>query len=214
MKSSLLVFSAALLTMVLSVSAAPPRRTPVMMEKMTTTEIRDAIKDGKTTVLIFNASTEASGPALALGQCIAIGLGQRCWLDRDRFPRGPQLIGDDLRQGRPHALPSLGLGDGDGDPAIARDLDEIAERLLVRAHSEVAARVAWPDGESDDQADARAPADQHGPPVELQRAYCAFSDWRSILPVPRRGRGSAEKMKRAGILNFASRSSRKPWSSS
>lgn len=70
MKSSLLVFSAALLTLVLSVSAAPPRRTPVMMEKMTTTEIRDAIKDGKTTVLIFNASTEASGPALALGKHI------------------------------------------------------------------------------------------------------------------------------------------------
>ena len=40
----------------------------VLMEQMTTTEVRDAIGAGKTTVLIFNGSTEASGPALALGK--------------------------------------------------------------------------------------------------------------------------------------------------
>jgi creatinine amidohydrolase/Fe(II)-dependent formamide hydrolase-like protein len=40
----------------------------VLMEEMTTTEVRDAIKAGKTTVLIFNGSTEASGPHLALGK--------------------------------------------------------------------------------------------------------------------------------------------------
>jgi creatinine amidohydrolase/Fe(II)-dependent formamide hydrolase-like protein len=44
--------------------------TPVMMERMTTAEVRDAIRDGKTTVLIFNASTEATGPAIALGKHI------------------------------------------------------------------------------------------------------------------------------------------------
>lgn len=38
------------------------------MEEMTTTEIRDAIRDGKTTVLIYNASIEASGPHLAIGK--------------------------------------------------------------------------------------------------------------------------------------------------
>ena len=49
-------------------AAAPPDPAPVMMERMTTTEIRDAINSGKTTVLIFNASTEATGPAIALGK--------------------------------------------------------------------------------------------------------------------------------------------------
>lgn len=51
-------------------SAAPTRPAPVMMERMTTAEVRDAIKGGKTTVLIFNASTEATGPAIALGKHI------------------------------------------------------------------------------------------------------------------------------------------------
>jgi creatinine amidohydrolase/Fe(II)-dependent formamide hydrolase-like protein len=69
MTGSLLVFSvAAHLALALNVSAAAPQSAPVMMEKMTTTEIQDAIKHGKTTVLIVNASTEASGPALALGK--------------------------------------------------------------------------------------------------------------------------------------------------
>ncbi|HEY0662775.1 MAG TPA: creatininase family protein [Lysobacter sp.] len=51
----------------------------VRMEEMTTTEIDAAIRGGKTTVLIFNASTEASGPALALGKHIvrARYLGER-----------------------------------------------------------------------------------------------------------------------------------------
>ena len=40
----------------------------LLMEEMTTTEVRDAIRMGKTTVLIFNGSTEASGQHLALGK--------------------------------------------------------------------------------------------------------------------------------------------------
>ena len=40
----------------------------VMMERMTTAEIRDAIGAGKTTVLIPSGSTEATGPAIALGK--------------------------------------------------------------------------------------------------------------------------------------------------
>jgi len=51
-------------------SAASTRTEPVMMERMTSDEIRDAIKGGKTTVLIPNASTEATGPAIALGKHI------------------------------------------------------------------------------------------------------------------------------------------------
>lgn len=49
-------------------SATPTRPAPVMMERMTAFEVRDAINDGKTTVLVCNASTEATGPAIALGK--------------------------------------------------------------------------------------------------------------------------------------------------
>jgi creatinine amidohydrolase len=51
----------------------------VLMEEMTTTEVRDAIRSGKTSVLIFNASTEESGPHLVLGKHIfrARYLGER-----------------------------------------------------------------------------------------------------------------------------------------
>lgn len=51
--------------------AASPRPAPVMMERMTTAEIRDAIRAGKTIVLIPSASTEATGPAIALGKHLA-----------------------------------------------------------------------------------------------------------------------------------------------
>ena len=49
-------------------STALPRSSPVMMERMTTAEIQDAIGAGKTIVLIPSASTEATGPAIALGK--------------------------------------------------------------------------------------------------------------------------------------------------
>src|SRR5207302_8878765 len=51
----------------------------VLMDEMTTTEARDAIKSGKTAVLIFNASTEESGPHLVLGKHVyrARYLGER-----------------------------------------------------------------------------------------------------------------------------------------
>src|SRR5260370_18450883 len=51
----------------------------VLMDQMTTAEVRDAIHSGKTTVLLFNASTEASGPHLVLGKHIfrAHYLGER-----------------------------------------------------------------------------------------------------------------------------------------
>jgi creatinine amidohydrolase len=70
MKGSLLAIGAAFLTSSFNASAAQPQAAAVMMERMTTAEIRDAIRSGKTTVLIFNASTEATGPALALGKHI------------------------------------------------------------------------------------------------------------------------------------------------
>jgi creatinine amidohydrolase len=59
--------------------ASPSLDSSVLMEEMTTTEVRDAIRMGKTTVLIFNGSTEASGQHLALGKHIyrARYLGER-----------------------------------------------------------------------------------------------------------------------------------------
>ena len=44
------------------------RSAPVMMERMTTTDVRDAIAAGKTVVIIPSGSTEATGPAIALGK--------------------------------------------------------------------------------------------------------------------------------------------------
>jgi creatinine amidohydrolase len=49
-------------------SATSRRPAPVMMERMTTAEIGDAIHAGKTIVLIPSGSTEATGPAIALGK--------------------------------------------------------------------------------------------------------------------------------------------------
>jgi creatinine amidohydrolase len=49
----------------LAVAVTEPR---VVMEEMTTAEVRDAIYGGKSTVLIYNASIEASGPHLAIGK--------------------------------------------------------------------------------------------------------------------------------------------------
>ena len=49
-------------------SAAPRRPTPVMLERMTTAEIGDSIHAGKTIVLVPSASTEATGPAIAVGK--------------------------------------------------------------------------------------------------------------------------------------------------
>ena len=52
-------------------SATSRRPAPVMMERMTTTEVRDAIAAGKTIVIIPSGSTEATGPAIALGKHLA-----------------------------------------------------------------------------------------------------------------------------------------------
>ncbi|HEX6660450.1 MAG TPA: creatininase family protein [Sphingomicrobium sp.] len=49
-------------------SATSRRPASVMMERMTTAEVRDAIHSGKIIVLIPSGSTEATGPAIALGK--------------------------------------------------------------------------------------------------------------------------------------------------
>jgi len=48
-------------------AAGPPT---LLMEDMTMTEVRDAIAAGKTTVLVFSASIESSGPHIVLGKHI------------------------------------------------------------------------------------------------------------------------------------------------
>jgi creatinine amidohydrolase/Fe(II)-dependent formamide hydrolase-like protein len=47
---------------------AKPKAERVLMDEMTMTEVRDAIASGKTTVLLFNGSTEQTGPHVALGK--------------------------------------------------------------------------------------------------------------------------------------------------
>src|SRR5712664_412571 len=58
---------------------SPGNDSRVLMGELTTAEVRDAIHSGKTTLLLFNASTEASGPHLVLGKHIfrARYLGER-----------------------------------------------------------------------------------------------------------------------------------------
>ena len=69
------------------------------------------------------------------------------------------------------------------------------------AGGEGAAEFSRPERKGDDQANAGAASDQQGAAVQRdQRACFAFSSTRSILPVPSRGSGSAEKIMRAGIL--------------
>lgn len=52
-----------------SAQASPSERSaPVVMERMTTTEVRDALAAGKTVVIIPSGSTEGTGPAIALGK--------------------------------------------------------------------------------------------------------------------------------------------------
>ncbi len=73
------LLTAGLVPLAMCALAAAATASRVLMEEMTTAEVRDAIQAGKTTVLIFNASTEASGPHLALGKHIyrARYLGER-----------------------------------------------------------------------------------------------------------------------------------------
>jgi len=58
--------------MAAGLDAAPPpaRMAPVLMDEMTMTEVGDAIASGKTTVLLYSASTEATGPHVVLGKHI------------------------------------------------------------------------------------------------------------------------------------------------
>ena len=66
---ALLAFAATSPTFSAQANSGTSRRpAPVMMERMTTAEIDNAIHAGKTIVLIPSASTEATGPAIALGK--------------------------------------------------------------------------------------------------------------------------------------------------
>src|SRR5205823_12620568 len=110
-------------------------------------------------------------------------------------------------------LPRLDLRHRDGNLPVARDLDERAERLLAFGDVKLTAPMARPQCDGDDETDARTAADQEASAVDLQCANWAFNARRSILPVPRRGNGSSEKMNRSGILNLAMRPSRNRLSS-
>ncbi|MGA9565456.1 MAG: creatininase family protein [Candidatus Korobacteraceae bacterium] len=65
--SALLLFGIVLTTGELHPSVQPPQPS-VYIEDLTWTELRDAIRSGKTTVLVPIGGTEQSGPAIALGK--------------------------------------------------------------------------------------------------------------------------------------------------
>lgn len=69
MKNQWLACTCVLCFMVINVWAATGPQT-LLMEDMTMTEVRDAIAAGKTTVLVYSASIESSGPHIVLGKHI------------------------------------------------------------------------------------------------------------------------------------------------
>ena len=81
-------------------------------------------------------------------------------LDRHRLPFRAKLVGDDLREAGPAALPGLGLWHRDGYPAIGRDLDVRPEHRLLVAPAQPAAEAPRPRRQRDDQPYSSAPPDQ------------------------------------------------------
>ena len=63
-----LVFSTALLVLLVAVAGGQARAASVFVEDLTWTELRDDILAGKTTVIVPIGGTEQSGPHLALGK--------------------------------------------------------------------------------------------------------------------------------------------------
>lgn len=62
------LLAASAMPMLAEPAPSRPKTTPVLMDEMTMTEVRDAIVSGKTTVLLFNGSTEQTGPHVVLGK--------------------------------------------------------------------------------------------------------------------------------------------------
>ena len=56
------------LGVVLSQAVAAPAAPSVLLDELTWTELRDAIKAGKTTIIVPVGGTEQSGPHIALGK--------------------------------------------------------------------------------------------------------------------------------------------------
>jgi creatinine amidohydrolase/Fe(II)-dependent formamide hydrolase-like protein len=67
---SLVISLVAVNTIPIRAAQAPaaPAAARVLMDEMTMTEVREAIASGKTTVLLFNGSTEQTGPHVVLGK--------------------------------------------------------------------------------------------------------------------------------------------------
>lgn len=64
----LLLAAAICASVCISAPASAQKTDPVLMEKMTSYEIRDAIASGKTTVILPSGGTEQNGPGMAIGK--------------------------------------------------------------------------------------------------------------------------------------------------
>lgn len=57
-----------LLAFALALTASPPASAEVFLESMTSTEVRDALRAGRTTIIVPAGGTEQNGPHLVLGK--------------------------------------------------------------------------------------------------------------------------------------------------
>ena len=87
-------------------------------------------------------SSDATVPALFVGQPVGIYRRGRRRLDRDILPRRAKLVGEDLRKRGPYSLPGFDLRDDNRDAAVGAHLEEMAEHAFAGPGTQAAANVA------------------------------------------------------------------------
>ena len=81
--------------------ASPRAPAPVFLDELTSTELRDAIRAGKTTIIVPIGGTEQNGPHMALGKHnVRVAAARRA--DRARARQRARRAGDRLRARRRH----------------------------------------------------------------------------------------------------------------
>ena len=87
-------------------------------------------------------------------QGVGVERADRRRLDGDGAPVGAELVGEDLRQRGPGALPDFRLRHRDDDPPVGGDLEEGVEQGLAFGGGEIGRVAAWPQPPGEHQPDA------------------------------------------------------------